>query len=272
MRTLKFLNQAGMTLVEILIASALMGGVGLIAAKLMSDQSNNQAYLKNSADVAQVILKIESLMSNPLNCKQMLGGKTIGTLVPDAPANLGTNGVLETILAITTPTGAVVNILGEAEYDSYSIPDNGFKLQRSRYGGSITDLIITFDMKSSSIISRHEDRMIKRIPFVSQDNAGVITNCGPVLNDAESVGQKKMCDSLGGAATWNGTKCVINERKCLYGQVVTRMNSLGDVVCEDLASQVNLNELFDVNPVNCIGKPNIQIVNNGGKFKVICNP
>lgn len=252
-----------MTLVELLIGAALMGGVGLVAAKLMGDQASNQVYLKNSAEVASMVSKVEGLMNNPANCKSMLSGKIISAS-PGTP--MGASGTTEaTLMALGT-----MHVLGEANYGTFTIPDNGIRLERSIYGTAITDLVITFNMNSSSIMSRHRDQIIRRIPFVSQDDTGSLTNCGPVLKTAETVGQKKMCDSLGGAAAWNGTKCVLNQVKCDPGQVVTKMTSLGGIICEDISTQVNLNELFDLNGVSCIGKPNIYIENTGTKLKVNC--
>ncbi|MBA2404256.1 MAG: type II secretion system protein, partial [Bdellovibrionales bacterium] len=182
---MKFLNQKGMTLIEVLIGAALMGGIALVAAKLMGDQANNQAYLKNAAALSGLVSKIEGLINNPANCKAMFVGK----LVSDSPGvPMGISGTLDpVVMTLINPMGNPVNVLGEGTYGSYSIPDNGIKLQRSVYGAAITDLVITFKSNSNSFISRHRNEVVRRIPFVTQDNAGIISDCGPVLRDAEQV-------------------------------------------------------------------------------------
>jgi prepilin-type N-terminal cleavage/methylation domain-containing protein len=78
MRTfIHLLHQKGMTLVEVMIAVALLGGVSLLTAKLMTDQANNQNFIKAKAEMAATVSRIESIMSDPVKCKAMLDKSTI---------------------------------------------------------------------------------------------------------------------------------------------------------------------------------------------------
>ncbi len=266
MRAVKFLSQKGMTLAEIMIAASLMGGVALISAKLMGDQVRNQAYIKSKAEVSSTITKIASLLNDPEKCTLMLKDKTVSA----AGDSVGAAG-----LTFTTPTpaSALIDVIREGEYQAFTIEPGGIKLQNSTYGASVTDIVITFTMKGKSfLVGTNQKTITKKISVVTQLNGSTIRACGPVLGDSQAVAQEKMCASLGGAATWDGARCVLNDVKCPAGEVATTMTSLGGIVCTPIANQVKLDNLFDLNGVDCTGKPTLKIENVGGKMKVNCYP
>jgi hypothetical protein len=183
----------------------------------------------------------------------------------------------------------VVNLLSEADYGLFSIPNKGIYLQDSAYGSAITELVIVFNMTGkkgyfgSDITTNRRPVYTKKIPFVSQryktgGDAGKLQSCGAVLADAGLTAQQKMCNSLGIAAHWDTSttphSCKLFRKECTGNQVPKKMNFLGDWDCQDFATQVNLIELFDTTPVYCIGKSNLQIVSvstgTGYKLKVVC--
>jgi prepilin-type N-terminal cleavage/methylation domain-containing protein len=263
MRAIKLLSQKGMTLPEVLIAAALMGGVALITAKLMGDQSNNQAYLKDKAEVSSTVTKIESFLNNPAQCTMMLREKVVSA-----------DGMPFGELNFTVTSGEEINVIKEGKYQSFDILPGGLRLQNSVYGPNVSDLVIDFTMKGKLFTygaSGTKKVITKRIQVVTQlDVAFKILACGPVLGDVQAVGQEKMCASLGNAAEWNGTKCVLKDVKCPYETVATKMTSLGGIICTAIKDQVNLGEIFDLNGVSCVGKPRVQIITVGNKLKVSC--
>lgn len=269
MRAIKLLSQKGMTLPEVLIAAALMGGVALITAKLMGDQTNNQAYLKDKAEISSTITKIENFLNNPEQCTLMLKDKFVSA----GGTSIGAGG-----LDFTTPAPASekINVIREAKYQAFDILAGGIKLQTSVYGPSVTDVVINFTMKGKLFTygsSGTKKVITKRIPIVTQLDAGLkVVACGPVLGDSQAVGQKKMCDELGNAAQWVDPpgRCILNNVKCDWGFVATKMTSLGGIICTDLRTQINLGEIFDLNGVSCVGKPNVKIITVGTKLKVSC--
>jgi prepilin-type N-terminal cleavage/methylation domain-containing protein len=266
---MKFFNQRGMTLTEVLIAASLMGGVALVTAKLMGEQANSQAYLKTMASIASTMSMVENNIQNPVSCKGMFAGKPLNA---SSAFPLGTPALDVDVLSFVTPTGVTKGILGENEYADFSIGNNAIKLVQSPIGTSIADLKITFTPKNKTSLFSNKQSITKKISFVVSKNAstGLIVSCGAVLGDSNLSARQTFCSSLGGAAVWNGTKCTLLSVKCPYGQIGTKLTSLGGIICEDLASQVNLNELFDTTPVNCVTKPNLRIINSGNKFKLDC--
>jgi hypothetical protein len=137
----------------------------------------------------------------------------------------------------------------------------------------------------SDITTNRRPVYIKKIPFVSQryktgGNAGKLQSCGAVLAEAGLTAQQKMCNSLGTeAAYWDTTdplkpSCRLHAKECPANQVPGKMEYLGKFNCQDFATQVNLNELFDTTPISCLNKTNLQIVSvstgTGYKLKVVC--
>ena len=257
-----------MTLTEVMIAAALMGAVALITAKLMGDQTSHQAYLKSKAEIASMTTVIENFLNHPERCSVSLKNKIVGV---GAPVEIGTSGSAETLLGYTLSNGAQVETLVEKDYGIFSIEDGGATLQKSIYGASISDLVITFTMKGKFLLNSGRTQIQKRFPIVTQlDAANKIISCGPMLGDVVATGQEKLCEALGGAAVWDGTRCVLNDVKCPYGTVATKMTSLGGIICTPLVNQVKLDEIFDLTTKDCTGLANIQINSSGNKIKVDC--
>ena len=269
---MKFLNQKGFTLPEVLIGAALMGGVALITAKLMGDQANNQVYLRTLASISTAVSLIENNIQNPATCRGIFAGKPLNV----SAFTLGTSAVDSNVLTFVNSAGVTKSILGEKDYGDFTIGNNAITLMQSSIAPSIADLSITFTPKSKSSFFAVRSTLTKKISFVvsKSPTTGLIVGCGSVLGNANVSAKKTFCDSLGGAAVWDGdpvNKCRLLSVKCPYGQVGTKLTSIGGIVCEDLASQVDLLELFDTNPVNCLNKPKLQIVNSGNKFKINCS-
>lgn len=258
-----------------MVSVALLSGVSLITMKLMGDQSNNQAFLKTSAGISGVISQVESYVTKPETCTLMFQNLVVPTT---GSTVLGVNDATNldaSVLKYMRPSdGMMVNVLGEQKYGDFSIPNNGIRLEPSAFGRTVAELVITFQIDNKSFLARGKNDITKRMQFVVQLNAASqIVKCGPVLTDSEDPGKKKMCDSLGGTATWNGTRCVLRHVACPYGQVATRITSLGGVVCENIRDKINLNEIFDLTPSTCSGvNPRMQVVNEAGKFRIICVP
>ena len=322
------LNQKGMTLVEVMMAVALLGGVSLLTAKLMTDQANNQNFIKAKAEMLSTLSRVESIVSDPVKCRQMLATSTInptGTPASSIVA-LGASSVLDenvlkyfiyrngsgygtgmgsgsglgsgTGFGSGTGSGSgsgtfQVNLLGEANYGLFSIPDRGIYLQESAYGSAITELVIVFNMTGkkgyfgSDIGSNSRPVYIKKIPFVSQKYktgyyAGKLESCGALLKDAGQTAQQKMCTSLGPLlAEWVDSDplnpfCRLREVKCPNpNEVPSKMIHLGKFECVPFNQQVDLNQLFDTSTQNCTGKPNLQLatklVNGVYKIQLVCN-
>lgn len=70
----KLKSQRGFSLVEVLIASALMGAVALGIAKLTKDQSKSAKTIESRFEVTAIVSEITQLLSNKESCKATLRG------------------------------------------------------------------------------------------------------------------------------------------------------------------------------------------------------
>lgn len=266
-----------MTLVEIMVAAALMGGVALVTAKLMGDQASSQAFLKTKSAISTAVIELETNLNKSERCKQMLGGKMSSA----AGTPIGVSGTMDSpLLSITTTTGAIRTVLEEKNYGLFKIEDNSVRLKDSvTYGSSAVELVINFTPTSkTSFFTTGRQIITKSIPIVVQKSGSTIVECGPVLADANTDAKKMMCLALGTAAYWDGTACRVVNNKCTWGNVVVTMNAMGSstgtVWCAPLTGQINLNDIFDTTTVASCGPaaPNLSIVKVGTKFQIKCTP
>jgi hypothetical protein len=260
-------RQWGLSLVEILIALALTSGVALIAAKLIDDQAYQQNHVKTMASISQHLTRIESHINNPAHCKKMFSSAIQGH---EGSAKLGKGDVdNEDILKVDS-----VVVLREGKHDFYDIPNNGVHVDTG-FGENVISLKIVFKPNKKTAFSYARGEIIKEIPFIgTRDTDGKVLTCGPVLSEANSAAQKLMCESLGEAAFWDATnsKCVLKEFKCPFGEVAVKMDELGKLECRKIQEQVKIDQLFDMNGIDCSLKTtlNLQVVNSDNKFKVTC--
>lgn len=273
------IGQRGFTLPEVLIGAALLGGVALVTAKLMSDQATQQAYITTQAEMGKTVSEIESYLNNPTLCKQMLGGKIV--------APVGSAGVPVSTLKINTVMGGSQSktVIAEGNYPRFIIETNAMVLKQSPNASTIANLEITFLMKTRSAQFRsvlegaeHKVRIMKSIPVVVQLNgANAIDECGPVLSDVNSTAQEKMCASLGATvASWDTTnrRCVLRSVKCDYGYVAIKMTSLGGIICVPVRDRLNLGDYFEFGAQTCPVGSTISLETApapSNKIRVKCN-
>lgn len=79
--TYRFLGERGFTLPEVLIASAMLGGIALVMTQLMKDQATQTVKTKLTSDLAQFRTEVQTLLQNPSHCQANFFNKT-GTSAP----------------------------------------------------------------------------------------------------------------------------------------------------------------------------------------------
>jgi hypothetical protein len=267
---MRLINRKGFSLPELTIALGLMGGISLVTMKLIDEQKSNEAYLRGRTEISKAVSVLKNALNDTENCRKMLAGVDLDTAstslssleipIKSSPtnfmrileANKTYNGFRTTTITVSAPAGS---------------PPNTARVE-------LNFRIKSRNMKLWGDANDSDDRIItERIPLIITKNAAnVITDCGPVVSEANLTAKQKFCQSLGGAAQWDSvnSKCVFRDMTCGYGKVPTRLTSLGGVICEDIKNKIDLNQLFDSTQCTTTGK--FRIIEVGGKLKIDCPP
>lgn len=273
-------SQKGFSLPEVLIATALMGAGAVVTLKVMDEQHQNEAYIKANAEINKTLSVIQNHINNKENCEFMLGGKTrFAGLDPSIP-----NGsVAELFIPNRRNAAQTISVLAQnRKYQEFFIPSGGIQLAQSKYGPSISELIINFHIKKKGIFAKlgsSQDQIVRRsLPFVSDLNGNIIRSCGPVVADANTASMKKMCDGFSstGITQWNfsTSRCEItNLPQCNYPMVPSSMTTFGNWTCVNIDTRLDPSKIFDMNPKDCRGMQiGVRLVGTGpaARLKVDC--
>lgn len=267
-------NQKGFSLPEILVAVAIMGGITVVTMKMVENQKGNEAYIKGRADIQAVISNMKALVSDPENCRSALAGQALSSSgssisVIQIPLK-GSGGFQEIIRANTKYPGF--------QTDTITL------IQPTGSPANLANLEIKFRMKNLSMnlwggegdVNFHGDRMVTEIIplIVTKNTSNQVTDCGPVVSEANNLAKEKFCKSLGLMAHWDSSgsgKCTFYEMRCGFGQVLVSLTSDGGRVCDNIENHINLNDLFDTTS-SCPSTGSFSIIDNGsGKLRIQCN-
>lgn len=236
-----------------MVAAALTGLIGLVTAKLMKDQADNQTLLRARAEINKATSLIESALRNRDHCRNMLNTLTPGSSVPSlAYRNLRTNDLVTLIRA-------------PADYGLFKLEAGDIRLSTSSVGTGMMDVVITYRIKPNY------RPLVKKIPVLVTLDGTAVKECGAFLADANKAAEREFCESLGATvATWIGNNCVLQDMTCPLGQVVDRMTSLGGIICVNVEDRLDIPSLFDTTPKNCVGLPNYSLGTSGGRIIINC--
>jgi prepilin-type N-terminal cleavage/methylation domain-containing protein len=269
---IKLLRHFGFSMTELMVAMGLLGGVSLVGMQLFQETASNDSYLRFKSEVAKATAIIQTHLSDQNSCKTMIVGKVRQAY----GAGLGF-----TPLTMVERRGGTIILLKEGEYDGFTIPSGGIKLETSKMESgtnTVTDLVLTFQIRGRSFKERKAgdmDTIVKRIPVRTEMNGSTIRSCGPVVADTNADAKKQLCDSLGiKVAKWitSTGECQLINFKCDYGQVPSQLTSLGQFECVPVQEGLDPNTFFDFSSDTCSGPGTaVQLIDNGsGKIKAQC--
>lgn len=75
---MRYINTKGFSLVSVMIAAGMMGGLALGVMKFMQDSSKSSTTLMANVEVNDLHQKVLLFLSNPLNCKATFSGRHFG--------------------------------------------------------------------------------------------------------------------------------------------------------------------------------------------------
>jgi prepilin-type N-terminal cleavage/methylation domain-containing protein len=205
-----FINQKGFTLVEIMIATAMLSVLSLGLMSLTSNMAKNQVTTETKLESIELRRLIMTLLMDKTACENTFNGLPIGANITNIKNGNNTvsysagstygNNTLQIVSFITVDAGVI----------------------NSAASVRAIDLIITFKkMKklSSGTISNATIRLNVKAPAAN----GIISAC---FSDVDQTSQTN-CNSLGG--TWTGTTCTLPS--CPPNQVLQKINSDTTATC-----------------------------------------
>ena len=107
----QFKDNKGFTLMEVVVASALLGVIAIAVISLTKMQSNIQVKSTNDNDLAQLRSEIIALLANPAHCNANFAGITASTPQPSSISQCPTttSGSCNTLNAGTPKTWSSTN-------------------------------------------------------------------------------------------------------------------------------------------------------------------
>ena len=260
---MKFKNN-GFSLLELMISGSIIGFSSLLMMKMMESNMSQEALMKYETAVKQTVYDVQTFLSNPQKCTEMLRGKTIGASI--------------TSLTITVP-GGTKDILRRMAYPQFTV--SNITARASGITSASFDLEIQFTAPNrgflSSFFTSSKTNMTELIPVIGTRNyLNTIQTCGPAVSDVNAVAKKKFCDSLGSSAAtwiaWNNT-CALNSSQyvCPGEQVPIGIRRLGQFNCQLITNLMfNYASMFNLSSKNCPTKIYSIYLDGNGKFNIGC--
>lgn len=263
------LNQKGVSLVELMLALAIGGGVALLGSKLMSDQISGQKYVSLMKEInkitaiAQQNLSVKDACNKTFSIYQYSTNFTTGQDLP-----------------------AILNASGSPVVKSGSYPDFSLAMTvtDTNLATNLKQVNLVFTYKPNSILPKKstvksEIRLFMNVDGNQNGQGYQATDkwkCGEVFIDSKTLAWEKLCGDLGTAfATWDSVNkiCKINQFKCPFGQAPTSLAKLGLFTCKPAVQALDLSQMINTTPVNCpVGQKNYVLLTVvSGKYTIICN-
>jgi type II secretory pathway pseudopilin PulG len=272
---MKIFLEKGLSLVELMLAVSIGGGVALLGSKLISDQVTNQNYIQSKGEINKMI----SLAQQNLAVKEACN-KTFSIFQYDTDFS-GEVALPAILNAQGNP------VLKSDNYQSFDL-DLSVTDFKTNAGVSLSKNLkkvnLKFTFKTSSILPKKNTTNSEITLFMSIDGnkngQGYQPTdkwkCGEIFNDSKTLAWERLCADLGSDfATWDNINkvCKINEFKCPAGQIPTGLSKLGVFICKPAVEAIDLNQMIDTSTVDCeVGvKDYIKIIVESGKYKIICS-
>lgn len=206
---MKFIGNKGFTLIEVLLASALLGGLALALAKFSKDQMKSTKTVETKFEYAAILNEIRQILGNNESCKATLADRNAVSTGPDIITKIvksvpppGTN--IDRFVADVSGNGFAYGN-GLVKIVSYTldstIPPGGMHAGNT----GITNLVITFNFgsKDRTYISSTTKTILINVETVSATDRR-ITDCSAAGSTANEFVQRAG-DSMYGNLIMEGT-------------------------------------------------------------------
>ena len=178
MNIMKIKNESGFTLVEVMVAVGLLGGLAVAGMSLFKNQNKAQKNVEKNYEVTTIANEIRNVLSTPANCLASLNGvNPSGGAVTYLKKEI--NSVLTDVYPVNT------KLPGDIKINSYGLVKTHPSLQANE-----TILQITFS-KGKSVIREESVRQIK---IIYSPAAGPISTCYAASSANDTIWEQSSVD------------------------------------------------------------------------------
>ena len=169
---MKKLSQTGISMVEIMLATAMLGGLALAGMQLMKNQSEGQKTVEKKFETVTAASDMRSLLSDPDNCTETFRGLNPAS---GAPTKLRKKvaAAFEDVYVINT------QLPGNIKVKSYVLDKT-----LPGMASNETALKINFDLGKAAI--RDNATNILKISYNVDIATGLITDCTAISNNSDT--------------------------------------------------------------------------------------
>lgn len=207
-------NEGGFSIVETIIASAIMAGAALSISKFQASASQNITKLRSQSLSISLERKIASVLAQKENCTATLRGRAIGDSI-DNIRDTQSNIILRQDQSFLQNRVLVKNIASEL------IGNHRDNQQKIRLNIVLGQREFNRDVKDVSL----------SIPLVVRTDLGAITECTTVLDELIELA----CQSKSGL--WDGANCSLPA--CDNGDLLSGFDEEGRAVCRTISCPNN---------------------------------
>jgi hypothetical protein len=227
-------NQKGVSMVGVLMAAAMAGGVALLVAQI--GKNSNQITQETNAnnDINALVNRIEKYMLHSESCNETIT-QFPSLINGGGPIGFGNKKIKSNYSGIVSDQLAVGDKIGKVTVAA---------IQIERKNSNEVDIILSIDKKGGlnsptevfnpdgSLASQSGRRIIqKRINLHSQFTGNVPSKCFSQLDNAVSSAVKRICDNFGGAYDSTTVNCTPPPNNLTYQysshQVTARNTTYG---------------------------------------------
>ena len=203
-------SRKGFSMVGVLVAGGMMGGLAMVLADLTKKQHVAQKVAETGVEITALQGRVVSLLADGEACKKTLEGTAVNPPPAPAPGITGFKNRKGTpVLAVPSPPFNRLVKLNKVEL--VNIQGSGSTRE--------VDVEITFEKLSKAIKGQ---KTVKRsVPLTLElDAANTITSCHSPQN---YVMKEQLCSEMGG--NWNGSNKKCSVPDCSTGQTLTKTSS-----------------------------------------------
>lgn len=233
----------GMSLVEVMMVVALLGGLSLVAAQLMKNQNQMMTHTEAKSEELELYNQIRTVLSRKEACEYSFQGQALDS----------------SISTIKNATDQEVFEVGQI-YGRRNLEILGMDLKNETVpaGGGYGEAFL--EIKTKRLKKKEGQKVIKKeiMLQVQTDSSDNIIECFSESSNTVKTAKDEMCQSLGGTFDQDNNLCDLSDaqitadqfcidghcrttfepQNCPAGEVMKGISSDGTIQCEKSASSL----------------------------------